>query len=110
MKKKTTLVLLLCSLLLVFVLSVSQKIPEKNQLQKPVCENCGSEKLETIEVNNYEVGPTSETCVHGYPYGDDLVYKQYTTYQYKCSNCKCEYKSSTRTEESGSRAKCHGYY
>ena len=110
MKKKLTSILLLCvtSLTLTLSVSASQAVPEEKQPRAQMCGNCGKGTLNTVRVKTYETGPVSQKCIHGYPYGDYLVYKKYTTYQYKCSNCS--YKSSTWDQASGTRTVCHGHY
>ena len=110
MKKKLTSILLLCvtSLTLTLSVSASQTVPEDNHPRAEICGNCGTGRLNTVKVDTYERGPSFQNCSHGYPYGDERVYKKYTTYQYKCSNCS--YKSSTWDQASGTRVECHGYY
>lgn len=88
--------------------SASQTVPKENQPRAQLCGNCGTGRLNTVKVATHETGPTTQKCTHGYPYGTDKVYKKYTTYKYKCSNCS--YKSSSWDQASGTRVECHGYY
>ncbi|MCI8682596.1 MAG: hypothetical protein HFH50_06325 [Lachnospiraceae bacterium] len=92
---------------LITSVSASQAILEEKQPQK--CEYCGKMTSSTVKLGDYEVGPDSVTCAHGYPYGDDLVYKKYTSYQYQCSDGLCSYKSQSWDTYTGAVTECHGH-
>lgn len=110
MKKKITSILVLCAMCFTLALPVSAAQTTSGAIQPRVeeCGNCGRMTLRTVTVNTYETGPTVKKCSHGYPYGDDLVYQKYTTYQSKCSYCS--YQSATWTRSSGSRTECYGHH
>lgn len=110
MKKKVTSIVLLCAISIVFPLSISasQRLPKEIQSSKIVCENCGKAQWNTVKLGEYEKGPTEQKCIHGYPYGDDLVEECYTVYQHECS--ECSYKGDSWSEKSGNSIECHGYY
>lgn len=109
MKKKLTSILVLCAMAFTLTLPVSASQPLSGEMQPRAqeCGNCGRMTLSTVKVNTYETGPTSRKCSHGHTYGDDLVYTQYITYQYKCSSCT--YKSATWSTPSGTRVVCYGH-
>ena len=109
MKKKITSVLVLCALAFTLAMPVSAAQAAEKGIQPRVqeCGNCGRMTLNTVKVRNDESGPTSTKCKHGYPYGDDLTWKVYNVYRYKCSNCS--YVSTEWSAYAGTRTECHGY-
>ncbi|MCI9174255.1 MAG: M56 family metallopeptidase [Lachnospiraceae bacterium] len=73
-----------------------------------LCESCGKTAQRAVRIQTYETGPEVRECVHGYPYGEDLVFKEYIMYQYQCT--ACFYKGEFGDFYSGDIAECHGYY
>ena len=84
------------------------RMPDEMGMPEQLCENCGQMGQRAVKVRAYETGPEVKECLHGYPYGDDLVYKEYTTYQYQCS--ACSYSGAFLDTYSGTVRECHGYY
>ena len=84
------------------------RMPDKMGTPEQLCENCGQMGRLAVKVRSYETGPEVKECVHGYPYGEDLVFKEYTTYQYQCP--VCSYSGAFLDTYSGAVRECHGYY
>ena len=89
--------------------TLSQTILEKAQQQLQECELCGEMTMAAVRLAAYETGPFVEPCAHGYPYGDDLITKKFTTYQHQCSNDSCLYRSEAWDTFSGAETDCHGH-
>ncbi|TGY95210.1 hypothetical protein E5329_16255 [Petralouisia muris] len=108
-EKQPRVQLSVMSLMLIAPVSESQTVLGEKQPQAQECEQCGEMTSKMVFLADYEQGPISTECKHGYPYGDDLTWEKYATYQYQCSNPSCLYKSSTWNASSDSRTKCFGH-
>lgn len=91
-----------------FTFPALQTLSEETQVQE--CEACGKMTSKTVIAYTYEVGPTPIECKHGFPYGDDLTWKVYTTYQHECEASDCLYKSELWDTPTGDNIECHGHY
>ncbi len=89
--------------------TISQTILEETQPQLQECELCGEMTMAAVRLAAYETGPFPEPCTHGYPYGDDLITKKFTSYQHQCSNDSCSYRSEAWDIFSGAVTDCHGH-
>ncbi len=83
-------------------------VPKDLGIPAKLCESCGKMTQRAVRVQTYETGPEVKECVHGYPFGEDLVFKEYTMYQYQCT--ACFYKGEFWEAYSGDITECHGYY
>lgn len=84
------------------------KVPDGVGQPAKICESCGITAQHAVKIRAYETGPEEKECIHGYPFGGDLVYKGYTTYQYQCF--ACSYKGAFLDIYSGDIRECHGYF